>query len=459
VTGPTNPADPPLAYSEERTTLAVTIAVAAISTGAGLLNATSSGHTEMVAGWILLIAGNASALATYLLLKSGRQQAAGLLIVLACGGITTALMILGLGLHDVAVMGFPLVVLISGLMLRRRAYALSLLVCVVGLATVAGLEARGLVSTPFSPMTSLIDLLSILMVLVAVAVFVRMLSGGFRQALGRALESERAVALSNRELEARAARLEAQERERARLISDLEAKNAELERFTYTVSHDLKSPLITVRAYLDSIAQDLDQGRHERIREDLRRVSTASDKMRELLDGLLRLSRVGRIVNPPEDIPLQALVEEGVAIASGRLAARGVATVVAPGLPVVRVDRQRVLDVLVNLLDNAAKFMGDEPEPRLYIDALTEDGQVTVRLRDNGIGIERGQQERIFGLFERLNPSSDGTGLGLALARRIVEAHGGRIWVESEGAGRGATFCFTLPAAPGQSPDAGPKAE
>ena len=432
-------------YSEERTTLAVTIAVAAISTGAGVLNATATGLTEVVAGWILLIFGNAAALATFLLLRSGRQQAAGLVIVLACGGITTALMILGLGLHDVAVMGFPLVVLISGLMLRRRAYVLSLLVCAVGLVTVATLESRGFIATPFSPMTSMTDVLSIGLVLVAVAIFVRMLVSGFRQALSRAHDSERAVALSNRELEARAARLEAQERERARLISDLEAKNAELERFTYTVSHDLKSPLITVRAYLDSIGQDLEAGRHERIRDDLRRVATASDRMRELLDGLLKLSRVGRIVNPPEAIPLRDLAEEAVAIASGRLSSRGVAAVVAPDLPVVRVDRQRVLDVFVNLLDNAAKFMGDEPRPRVEIDARQEEGRVTVRVRDNGVGIAPDHQEKVFGLFERLNPSSEGTGLGLALARRIVEAHGGRIWVESEGPGRGACFCFTLP--------------
>ena len=444
MTDPTHSGELPLTYSEERTTVAVIIAVAAISTGAGLLNVTSNGRSEIVAGFILLLVGNAAALATFLLLRSGRLQAAGLLIVLACGGITTALMILGLGLHDVAVMGFPLVVLISGLLLQRRAYVLAMLACFGGLGLVALLEATGLVATPFSPMTSIIDLLSIVMVLAAVAVFVRMLVGGFRQALGRALDSERAVALSNRELEARTARLEAQERERARLISDLEAKNAELERFTYTVSHDLKSPLITVRAYLDSIGQDLDQGRHERIRDDLRRVSAASDKMRELLDGLLKLSRIGRVVNAPEDIPLRALAEEAVAIASGRLAARGVVTVVAQNLPVVRVDRQRVLDVLVNLLDNAAKFMGDQPSPRVEIDGQAEDGRVTVRVRDNGIGIEPDHHEKIFGLFERLNLSADGTGLGLALARRIVEALGGRIWVESEGPGKGATFCFTL---------------
>ncbi len=447
MTDPTLSGELPPTRHEERTTMAVIIAVAAISTAAGLLNATSSTHTEIVAGFILLFGGNTAALATFVLLKRGFEQAASLVIVLACVGITTALMVLGLGLHDVALIGFPLVVLISGLMLGRRAYLLSLLVCVGALALVAGLEAQGSIATPFSPLTSMVDFLSIIMVLGAVAVFVRMLAGGFRQALGRALASERALALSNRELEARTVRLEAQEIERARLISDLEAKNAELERFTYTVSHDLKSPLITVRAYLDSIGQDLDQGQHERVRDDLRRVSAASDKMRELLDGLLRLSRIGRIVNTPETIPLQTLVEEALAMAAGRLAARGVVASVAPDLPVVRGDRQRILDVLVNLIDNAAKFMGGQAAPKVGIDAETSAGRVLVRVRDNGIGVEPQHHEKIFGLFERLNPASEGTGLGLALARRVVEAQGGKLWVESQGAGRGATFCFTLPPA------------
>ena len=444
---PTLPAELPPTYSEARITMSVIIAVAAISTAAGVLNATSSTHTEIVAGFILLFGGNTAALAALVLLKRGFAQAASLVLVLASVGITTALMVLGLGLHDVALIGFPLVVLISGLMLGHRAYVLSLLVCVGGLGLVAGLEAQGLVATPFSPMTSIVDLLSIIMVLAAVAVFVRMLAGGFRQALGRALASERELALSNRELEARTARLEAQEIERARLISDLEAKNAELERFTYTVSHDLKSPLITVRAYLDSIGQDLDQGQHARVRQDLRRVSAASDKMRELLDGLLRLSRVGRIVSAPETIPLQGLIEEALAIAAGRLAARRVVASVAPDLPLVCADRQRILDVLVNLLDNAAKFMGEQAAPRVEIDAETGAGRVLVRVRDNGIGIEPQHHERVFRLFERLNPASEGTGLGLALARRVVEAQGGRLWVESEGSGRGATFCFTVPQA------------
>jgi signal transduction histidine kinase len=114
-------------------------------------------------------------------------------------------------------------------------------------------------------------------------------------------------------------------------------------------------------------------------------------------------------------------------------------------LPIVRGDRPRLVEVLQNLIDNAAKFMGDQPAPQIEIGLRNErEGQVFF-VRDNGIGIESGHREKVFGLFDKLNPQTDGTGVGLALARRIVEVHGGRIWVESEGRGRGSTFCFTLP--------------
>jgi signal transduction histidine kinase len=116
-------------------------------------------------------------------------------------------------------------------------------------------------------------------------------------------------------------------------------------------------------------------------------------------------------------------------------------------LPVVFGDRQRLLEVVQNLLDNAAKFMGAQPSPEIQIGvAGTENNMPVLYVRDNGVGIDPQFHERIFGLFNRLDPGVDGTGIGLALVRRIVEFHGGRVWVESE-VGKGATFLFTLPLA------------
>jgi signal transduction histidine kinase len=183
----------------------------------------------------------------------------------------------------------------------------------------------------------------------------------------------------------------------------------------------------------------------EKFRGDLLRINEAAEKMKRLLDELLELSRIGRIINPPSDIPLAKIVEEALSLVQGRLRTGNVEVHVQEDLPTVRGDRPRLVEVLQNLIDNAAKFMGDQPAPKIEIGLRKEsDGQVFF-VRDNGIGIESGHREKVFDLFDKLNPHTEGTGVGLALARRIVEVHGGHIWVESEGRGRGSTFCFTLP--------------
>jgi PAS domain S-box-containing protein len=238
------------------------------------------------------------------------------------------------------------------------------------------------------------------------------------------------------------------EAEREALIRELEAKNAELERFAYTVSHDLKSPLITIRGFLGFVAQDAAAGNLERVRSDLGRIADAVDKMQRLLNELLELSRVGRVIHPPQAVPLGPLAHEAVSLVGGRLRDRGVAVTIADDLPAVWGDRARLLEVLQNLVDNAAKFMGEQERPRVEIGVRRDHGAPVFFVRDNGRGIEARFRDRVFGLFEKLDPDSEGSGVGLALVKRIVDLHHGRVWVESEGAGRGTTVCFTLPDAP-----------
>jgi len=234
--------------------------------------------------------------------------------------------------------------------------------------------------------------------------------------------------------------------EREKLISELEIKNAELERFTYTVSHDLKSPLITIKGFLGFLREDTQGGNIGRLESDIKRIGDAADKMQQLLNDLLELSRVGRLVNKPQSIDLNEVTSEVLELLHGRIYGGNIHVSVAENLPNVHGDRARLLEVLQNLIDNAAKFMGDQPNPQVEIgqEGLTKDGLPIFFVRDNGIGIDPKFNSRIFGLFDKLDPHTEGTGIGLALVKRIIESHGGQIWVESE-LGKGATFYFAIP--------------
>ncbi|MEI6215185.1 MAG: PAS domain-containing sensor histidine kinase [Desulfuromonadales bacterium] len=236
---------------------------------------------------------------------------------------------------------------------------------------------------------------------------------------------------------------------------ELQNKNEELERFTYSVSHDLKSPLITIQSFAGQIQQDVTAGLYSRISGDLKRIVDASSKMTSLLNDLLELSRAGKMMGTPVQIDMERMVADVLARLAGPLSQRQVVVDLRPGLPAVFGDKQRIMTVVQNLVENAVKYMGEQPAPRIVIESWTDGASAVFCIHDNGQGIEKRFQENIFGLFNKLDAKSEGTGVGLALVKRIVEAHGGRIWVESEGEGKGSSFCFTLPAAPTETLSAG----
>ncbi len=235
---------------------------------------------------------------------------------------------------------------------------------------------------------------------------------------------------------------------RERFIAELQAKNTELERFSYTVAHDLKSPLVTIQGFLGFLERDVTRGDAERVTGDAQRIRGAANKMQRLIDDLLELSRIGRKDNPPEEVAMEELAGEVVELLAGQVAERGAEVAVAPDLPVVRGDRVRLYQLLQNLIQNALQHTGEQTAPRIEVGARPAAGApATLFVRDNGAGIAPAYHDKIFELFQRLG-TAGGSGVGLTLVQRIVELHGGRIWVESEGAGKGSTFCFTLPRAP-----------
>ena len=274
---------------------------------------------------------------------------------------------------------------------------------------------------------------------------------GFLAVAGALLAAHRSRMASARRHQQKLAAVE-RAREREHLIAQLESKNEELERFTYTVSHDLKAPLVTIKGFLGFLRQDAAAGQSERLEHDINLINDAAEKMSVLLEDLLQLSRVGRQVNLPEAVPLDELVSEAVDRVAGQIGERRAEVKVLPDPPVLVGDRARLVELFQNLIENAVKYMGDQAAPRIEIGSRPGGPASTARdvcfVRDNGIGIEPRYHGKIFEIFQRLDAGTEGAGVGLALVKRIVEIHGGSIWVESQGAGHGSTFCFTLGEAP-----------
>jgi signal transduction histidine kinase len=385
----------------------------------GLLGIVSALVTPNLQSALVLATGMAVVVVSMEVRRRGRLRLSALLFLLCLITVIHTLGTLGRGIHDTATMLYPLAILIAALMLDRRLLVATTVACITSVTILVARE------TPGSPDWALVFDAGVILVVSAVAVY--LLVADVVRGMAKARSKERRLAEAYR---------------------DLDVRNAELERFTYVVSHDLKSPLVTIRGFLDYAEQDARAGDLERMATDVERIRVATERMGRLLDDLLELSRTGRIAREPEEVAFGQIVQEARALVEGRLAERGVRVDVdeTAARCVVHGDRARLVELMQNLIDNAAKFSEGQENPTVTI-GLREDASAgpAFTVSDNGVGIEPAHQERVFDLFQKLDPSAEGHGLGLALVRRIVESHHGRIWVESEGRGQGATFCFTLP--------------
>jgi len=222
-------------------------------------------------------------------------------------------------------------------------------------------------------------------------------------------------------------------------------QNSRTGRFPQTGSPVPPNPLITIQSFSGMILKGMQAGDLTNVAEDLGRISDAAARMGGLLDDLLKLSRIGRMMNAPTRIDMNTLVNGTLTLLEGTISQRRIEIIEQPDLPGIFGDRQRIGMVLQNLIENAIKYMGNQAAPRIAIGACRNGSETVFFVEDNGIGIDPSQHENIFGLFRKLDARSQGTGIGLALAKRIIDVHGGRIWVESEGPGQGSRFLFTVP--------------
>ncbi|MFC4438053.1 MULTISPECIES: ATP-binding protein [Natrialbaceae] len=231
--------------------------------------------------------------------------------------------------------------------------------------------------------------------------------------------------------------------ERQRRERDLEESNERLEQFAYAASHDLQEPLRMVSSYLKLIESRYADALDEDGEEFLEFAIDGADRMRDMIDGLLQYSRVETQGDPFEPVDLEDVLEDVLEDLHLQIEETN-ARITTEELPRVRGDVSQLRQVFQNLLSNAIAYSGDEP-PRVYISAERNGEKWVISVRDEGLGIDPEDQDHVFEVFQRLHTRTDhqGTGIGLALSRRIVERHGGEIRVDSE-PGEGSTFSFTL---------------
>lgn len=224
---------------------------------------------------------------------------------------------------------------------------------------------------------------------------------------------------------------------------EVQQKNLEMEQFVYTVSHDLKAPLVTSMSFLGFLREDLAEGRLADVHDSMERLEKAHIKMQELIQDLLTLSRAGRMELHLSMVPMRSLVNEVVEDLSQKFAEKRFKIEILE-LPELYVDGKRLIQVFENLFTNALKYAATAAEPTLQIYFRDTEEEYVICVKDNGPGVSPEYHKKIFGLFQRLDNKQEGTGVGLTIVARVMQLHGGRVWVESK-EGEGAEFCLAFP--------------
>ena len=256
---------------------------------------------------------------------------------------------------------------------------------------------------------------------------------------------ERTADLSrtNEVLEAEIAGRKMAEKEIMRYAAELKRSNHELQQFAYIASHDLQEPLRMISSYLQLIERRYKSKLDQDADEFIEYAVDGAKRLQNLINGLLEYSRVETSGKSFEPVDCEKIF--GDTLSNLKVAIEESSAVITHDpLPTVMADRSQILQLFQNLIGNAIKFRSQDA-PRIHITAGHEDDDWTFSVKDNGIGIEEQYKDRIFELFQRLHSRGySGTGIGLSVCKRIVERHGGQIWLESS-LGKGATFYFTIP--------------
>jgi signal transduction histidine kinase len=250
---------------------------------------------------------------------------------------------------------------------------------------------------------------------------------------------------ANRLLEEEVERRRSIQRENESLIAELKTKNIELEQFSHTTAHDMRTPLITIQGYNDLLRLELAETATQDAIRYISGIGNASEKMYHLLDDVLRLAKLGKAAPTTEKLPFGEVIDAAIHLLDATIQEHRVEIHVDANFPVVRGNRIRLVEVMQNLIDNAIKYTSCTPQPVIEIRVRQEEEGTVFSVSDNGVGLLSCHRKLIFDPFSQVDPLSPGSGVGLAIVGRVIQQHSGRIWVESKGLGHGTTFNFTLP--------------
>jgi PAS domain S-box-containing protein len=231
-----------------------------------------------------------------------------------------------------------------------------------------------------------------------------------------------------------------------RVEKELRKRNEELNNFVHVVSHDLKTPIIAIQGFSSRLSQHSEGKLGQKGTTYLAQIETSARRMERLVSDLLALSKLGQVACDFQHVSSSEIVRNVTSALKPRVKEKGIRLSVGDSFPVIYCDAERMHQVFENFVVNAIKYLGETAEPTIEIGFEDTGATYQFHVRDNGVGIDPAFHRKIFEMFERLKEADDaeGTGLGLAIVEKIVESHGGKVWVKSQ-PGEGATFYFTLP--------------
>jgi len=263
------------------------------------------------------------------------------------------------------------------------------------------------------------------------------------------VDSQRVIQCNIRDITERVQAQQAKER----LSQQLQAKVSELETFSYGIAHDLRSPLVSIEGFSRLLLEDIQNQKEENVQEDIRLLKSGVRKMQNFLNSTLEYSRAGHLIKRTRNVSFSKIVNEVITEFNEQISSIGATVSLAKTFPRVYVDRAMIIQVLTNLIQNSIKYRDKTVPLKIEIGHRLSEGEAVFFVRDNGLGIDASEAEKVFALFYRGTADGEGSGIGLTIVKKIIEAHGGRVWVQEGQPGKGTTMCFTLPRQHGTDKD------